>query len=211
MIFIVISFLLLLSCKKENIIHNGNGNLTEPKYSNLAVGNYWIYQRYRIEPNQPETALDVFDSCYIELDTLINGYNYYKFVDPYMLQEERIKYLRDSLHYIVDSAGVIVFSYIDFTSVFQSYYVFASETDTVSHVIINMEEGLQEITTPAGTFSTLNAKETYYMYPNWSNNGSERYKNHYYSSGIGVVSETMSFFAADPSYIERRLVRYHVQ
>lgn len=211
MIFIVISFLLLLSCKKENIIHNGNGNLTEPKYSNLAVGNYWIYQQFIIDETEgTETAQEVYDSCYVEKDTLINGYIYHKLVGPNILSENRVKYLRDSLHYIVDSSGAKVFSYKDFTTIFKSYFILASENDTACKVILMMDNYSHRIETPAGIFTTLNVRETYCMYPNWSFNGNERYINHFYAEGIGIVKETLPLFASDPRYRERRLVRYHL-
>jgi hypothetical protein len=209
LLFVFILAVSTFSCKKENVIHNGNGNMTLPNYSNLAVGNYWIYQHFIIdEAEGTETALEVYDSCYVEKDTLINGYIYHKLICPSMLSENRVKYLRDSLHYIIDSAGLKVFSYTDFTTIFKSYFILASENDTACQVIVKMDNYSQRIETPAGIFTALNLRETYYMYPNWSFNGNERYINHFYSEGIGIVKETLPIFASDPRYRERRLVRY---
>ena len=176
------------------------------------MGNYWIYQHYKIEPDKTETALEVYDSCYIEKDTLINGYMYHKLISPSILSENRVKYLRDSLHYIVDSAGTKTHrSLRQRCDLFRSYFILASENDTLCRVVIKMDNQSHEIITPAGTYTTLSVRETYFFYPNWNSNGNERYIDHYYADKIGIVKETLPFFASDPSYRERRLIRYHVQ
>jgi hypothetical protein len=67
------------------------------------------------------------------------------------------------------------------------------------------------IVTPAGTFLTSNIQETYNMYPKWSYAGNPRYINKRYSEEIGIVVETLPFSISNPNYIERRLVRYHIE
>jgi len=66
------------------------------------------------------------------------------------------------------------------------------------------------MTTLAGTFTTSNANEIYSMYPNWTFAGNPRNKHTRYAENIGIVIEALPFFASSPNYIERRLVRYHL-
>ena len=73
-----------------------------------------------------------------------------------------------------------------------------------------MGEPNLSVTTPAGTFTTLTTKDTYLMYPNWIFAGDLRFVNTRYTENIGIVIETLPFFASVPNYIERRLIRYQI-
>lgn len=206
---IVAMTFLSTSCKKESTPEPVNNNvIVYPDFSMLDTGNYWIYQRFLIDSIGNETPQSIYDSCYIEKDTLINGKTYYKYYDPY-LSSMSSKCLRDSLHYVIDSSGDIVLSTSDFSTVLSVHYSTVS-SDTVCRIERKMEDKNQSVQTGAGTFTTINAKITYYMYPGWDYAGSVRYRNIRYAEGIGKVTETLPFFVSSPNYTERRLVRYHV-
>ena len=202
----------LFACKKEK---QKEDEKVYPNYSQLKVGNYWIYQRFEIDTFGRETALNQYDSCYIEKDMLINGKTYFKLVSPYVIPPTtESSYLRDSLHYIVNSSGQILFSSEDYTTIFYSgfitYDITDTLTDTICQILWKMETTPLTVSTPAGTYSTLNVKHTYLMYPNWAQAGNPRYLNHRYAKDIGMVQETLPFFASEPNYTEKRLVRYHL-
>lgn len=180
-----------------------------PGYQPMKVGNYWIYQQFDVDTFGNATPRNVFDSCYVEKDTIINSQTYFKVVRPTFFYSYNQGYLRDSLHYIVDNLGRTLFSSQDFTTIFDSHYGFAA-SDTVFLCTRQMADSNMIVTTPAGTFTTLNFKTTYAMYPHWSVNGNPRFMHTRYAENVGIVAETIPFSVGDPNYIEVRLVSYHL-
>jgi hypothetical protein len=198
----------ITSCKKKKL---SLGTPTS-NYAQLKVGNYWVYQQFEIDVSHNETALNKFDSCYIEKDTMINGNTYAKMVRPtdYGMTPYNIYFLRDSSSYIVSSAGDILFSSEDFSTVFNETYILAQPQDTVCKISSQMKDKDQEISTPAGHFITSNFNRLYQMYPKYSAAGNPRNMNTRYAKNVGIVLETLPFYSSNPNYIERRLIRYHV-
>jgi len=206
----VIMTFLIYSCKKDK--NSEPFAATYPNFSQLKVGNYWIYQQFEIDANGIETPKNTFDSCYVEKDTIINSKTYLKIIKPtpFSTNQMDISFQKDSLHYIVNSLGEILFSHQDFSSIFESIFLTAGPNDTVCQIVKQMADKNLVINIPAGTFTTSNLKETYFMYPNWTSAGNMRYKNTRYAENIGVVVETLPFYSSNPNYTERRLVRYHL-
>lgn len=203
--------ILVFSCKDHDD-NNIPDPITYDNYAQLKVGNYWIYQHFNIDSSGNVTPTSTYDSCYVEKDTLFNGNIYFKMIRPNPYPPLPSAFLlRDSLHYVVDPAGEIYFSSQDFTTVFDDYYKIASNPgDTICRVIKKMKDKDWIVPTPAGSFITSNMKITYLMYPNWSFAGNERALSTRFSKNVGIVSETLPFFASNPNYVERRLVRYHL-
>jgi hypothetical protein len=209
-LLLALMMILTYSCKKET------GNTTDhlyPNFSQLKIGNYWVYEYFDIDQNGSATSRNVIDSCYIEKDTMINGKTYFKYVkpDPNTAPKENITFQKDSLHYIVNSDGKILFSSEDFSTIFDSRYIVAGPQDTVCKIVKHMADKNIMVSTPAGTFTTLNAKDDYSMYPNWASSGNSRSKNTRYAEKIGIISETFDFYISQKNYVERRLIRYHVK
>lgn len=202
--------LLLVSCE------NKKDEEPEPKpdYTQLEVGNYWIYQRFELDSAGNATQTDVYDSCYIEKDTLIRGEKYFKMIKPgaYGSNNFEIDYLRDSLDYMVNSYGTILFAEKD-TNILNSYAALEYDGDTIYSFTTRMGEKDKLFQTPAGTFATyslimtVNSSEEYFTDPD----NREHILYYRYANNIGIVSESMSFFlnANLPRY-ERRLVRYYI-
>lgn len=212
---IILISTLIYSCKKDDKVIEPNPANPAPTYANFAqlkVGNYWVYELFDVDSNGVSTTQNKFDSCYVEKDTIINSKTYFKIVKPkpYFATQKDISFQRDSLHYVVNSNGKILFSSQDFSTVFDSQYYTATPGDTLCHVIKKMADKDMPVSTPAGSYLTSNAKETFYMYPNWSSAGNPRYKHCRYAENIGIVIETLPFFASLPTYTERRLIRYHL-
>lgn len=202
-----VSALLLIAtffaCKKDP------SPVTEyPNFSQLKTGNYWIYERFNIDSAGNASATGILDSCYVEKDTMISNEKYFKLVSPQPYSSSySSSYLRDSLHYIITSEGQIIFSSQNFTDTFSQYYITAG-VDTVCNVFTNMSNKDAAVTTPNGVFSTYTMKTTYAMYPNWAAAGNPRYLDRRYAENIGIVTETLPFYASIPDLVERRLVRY---
>jgi len=213
---IILISTLIYSCKKEDeIIEPNPANITATSYPNFAqlkVGNYWVYEQFDVDSNGTSVSKNLFDSCYVEKDTIINSNLYFKIVKPkpYFATQKDISFQRDSLHYVVNSNGKILFSSQDFSTVFDSQYYMASPGDTLCQMIKKMTDKDIPVSTPAGSYLTSNAKETYYMFPSWSTAGNPRYKHTRYTENIGITIETLPLFASNPNSIERRLIRYHL-
>lgn len=187
---------------------------TTPTYLNFSqfnIGTYWVYQRFNIDGNGNATPTSAFDSCYVEKDTVINNKTYLKIIRPTIFSfNKEVLFEKDSLHYVVNQKGNILFSSQDFSSVLETSYNITGVNDTVYKMVKQMADKNAIVLTPSGTFTTSNAKESYLFYPNWPSSGNPRIRNKRYAENIGIVIETLSFIRTDPSYVERRLVRYHI-
>ncbi|MFN0188432.1 MAG: hypothetical protein ACKVQV_06995 [Bacteroidia bacterium] len=196
----------LSSCKKDS-----TNPTNSPNFTQLKVGNYWIYERFNVDSSGNATTTGIIDSCYVEKDTIINNNKYYKMIRPlvpgYSLSDGSV---RDSSHYLVNHLGQIIFSSQNFTDTFRHYFITAGINDTISEVSIKMGDKNFIMSCPAGQFKTYSFKQTYRMYPNWDSQGNPRYMDTRYAENIGMVSETLPFFSSSPNYVQRRLIRYKV-
>ncbi len=91
-------------------------------YFPLAVGNYWLYQFSSCDSTWENCDSLRVDSNYVSKDTLINGLIYFKLEGKKLVGSAPV-FLRDSLDYIVDSDGHIIFSNTDFTSKLSEEFV----------------------------------------------------------------------------------------
>lgn len=205
---------LFYSCKKNDETPETPTPVTYDSYSNLKVGNYWVYERFNLDTvGGIYTSLNVFDSSYIEKDTVVNGNTYYKLMAINYPNTEYIgEYLRDSLSFIVNLTGSIVFASQNFTDTFYTHYYIlntGSSDDTVSYIYSKMADDNFSIEVPAGTFATKNYRTTYMMWPDFAmTGGAVRPINYRCAKDIGLVEQTLIFFAYAPDYTIRRLSRY---
>jgi hypothetical protein len=210
---LVLSVMLIFSsCKKDEETSPETPAPSSPVYSNyskMAVGNYWVYQRYSMDTNEVMTPT-VIDSCYVSGDTVINGKTYFVYNEPSVGGGNHVRYLRDSLHYILD-LNKIIFSSQSFNTIFDSgYNVIDPINDTVCRYESKMTNMNMVVNVSAGTFTTHTFLTNYYMYPAYSSAGSVRYIYSRRAKNIGVVEESLPFFANSPNYEIRHLLRYHV-
>lgn len=208
MLLAMVAFVLLSACKKDE--PNINPEKVYPDYACLKVGNYWVYERFRVDTLGEATSLNKFDSCYVEKDTLIHGETYAKLVKRHPhLSEVVFEYLRDSLHYIVNPAGKIKFSSEDFTTIFLTQASLGPHEDTLFVATVKMDDINQRTIVPAGEFTTLNYKTVYKINPKYTQ-FTEKISNMKYAKDVGLVVETLPMYTAISSKDERWLVRYHV-
>lgn len=150
---------ILTSCKKDE-----DQPVVFADYGNLKVGNYWVYQQFEVDTLGNVSPLDVFDSCFIEKDTLIHGNTFCKMVRPYNIGpfDYSITFLRDSLDYIVNSAGLIEFSAEDFETIFLSDSLMYRDPPVLFYKKTSkMADKDLEVITPAGNFITRSFRTTY--------------------------------------------------
>ena len=212
---LIICTIIISSCKKEKEEEPITPvPIVYPNFSDFKVGSYWIYQQFKVEPSGNATPLSKFDSCYIERDTVMNNSRYLllRRPHPYLSGESDYLFYKDSLHYNVSYNGQIQFSSQDFETIFSSrHYIIMEKNDTVYHTISKMTDRDSTIVTSAGTFKTSNFQQTYNMFSYWAFAGNPRYINRRYAQNIGIILETLPFQTINPNYIERRLVRYHIE
>lgn len=203
---------LFSACKKEKDINGTQLISGSSSYTQLKTGNYWVYEIYNIDDALGTiTATGVYDSSYIEKDTLINGQVYFKKIENnYPYSATRAVYLRDSLDYLIDAHGEIRFSHLDFHTIFDFKVSMVSATDTILTITAHMSDFDEPFSVPAGTYITRNCVwEIEYMQAGYPY-GPFRNINHRYAKGIGPVSIGLPYFVSDPVRQELRLVRYHV-
>jgi hypothetical protein len=171
------------------------------------VGNYWIYEGFQIDTNGVATATGKFDSAYIEKDTLIRGFTYYKHLEiPYVLGFLQFKsYIRDSSGYLVNSDGHILASDFNFTDTLE-----VRTGEAKLYMAYTMMTGKDSVVTvPAGSMPTVTTRVT--VIPSLPNPLSfpTRYAYDVYGKGVGRI-KSHTFFWSDILAIESRLVRYRV-
>lgn len=198
--------LVTFSCKKEqpNIPDTVT---TYPNYTQLKVGNYWVYERFEVDTIGNETPLGIIDTCRIEKDTIINGKTYYKYVRAPYFSLPTTTFVRDSLHYLVDNTGRIIFSSQVFDEIFRVYL------DTLGGYELHewMTDKNKNVLTPNDNFTTNTFQMIYYYAQALQEFGNPRQLNFRYAENIGIVSETIPWIFTNPNYLERRLVDYHIE
>lgn len=213
-ILVVAVIVCFYSCHKDD--ESGSGEETTSSYLPMAVGNYWVYQEYLSQGDGTFVPSSILDSTYISKDTLINGKTFYKF-DNYQIIKTSAKsvsfegseFYSDSVKYLIDSNGVILFSENNFTDILYKRSD-VIDGDTLTWITGKMEKVDQILTVPAGTFTdVLNLKgtvNTNLKVPNISN---PRYVNKLYAKNVGKVLQSFVFVHSGGT-IERRLVRYKI-
>ena len=201
------------SCKKDKETKDEPAPtvpITYANYSNLKIGNYWVYERFILDTNGVYTSQNIFDSSFVDKDTVMNGNTYYKlnFINYPFSNTYVGVYLRDSLSFLINNLGSINFSSENFTDTFSSYYKIISSVDTIAFVFTKMNDNNLSVAVPAGTFITKNCMTTYLIYPIWAAAGAVRSIHNRYAENVGLVEETLIFLSSDPNYTVRRLKRY---
>lgn len=183
-------------------------------YSGLKAGNYWVYEKYYHNIDiDSSSATNVFDSCYIEKDTTINGKQYFKYCRQGLNSPapESTRFLRDSLHYIVDNSGSVLFSSEDFTTVFKTE-AFGPNLATPDTMTVQWKMTVKDglLVLPAGTFKA-SAFSSVFIYQPWMQKPNQLVST-WYTKNVGIVQWDEGFYFMQPDvHYEMRLLRYHLQ
>ncbi len=227
-IFILVSF---YACKTE-----------EPKptiydsYLPLAVGNYWIYQHFKINADDSEIPLNSFDSIFIKNDTIIDGQKYFAFY--HKLSQNKINpggtftgiptHLRDSAGFLVEPAKRNFMKFlapVNFPDTLSNdtSYRDREKMQPIVVEISKMEQGVSSIQVPAGNFDVITRSGycDWYIYsssydPNSFEKIIQNNQTAYFSKNIGLIKRIYYYypynFTTEPgTRSEIRLVRYNVK
>ena len=216
--FILFVALIALSCcKKKTEAVPVAVQPPQESYTLLKPGNYWVYRDFTVILSTDTTIpRDTYDSCYIEKDTSLNGHTYHKYATIRNVygssRDTSFILLRDSLNYLVDHNGRVLFASQDFTSIFTTY-TFGPNNSTGDTLLVTEQMRPEEaiLDVPAGRFRALAFMMVFHYPPGRSVTQASMYT--WYASGVGIVCRSKGFYFVAPTtnHTEQRLVRYHVQ
>lgn len=203
-----------VACKKDDeyCLPAGGGpvvQVTISDFSNLATGNYWVYERTNYDSTGVYISGPVLDSLVITGDSVYNG-------STYAVQRRGLsgasmlnvgKLLRDSANCIVDQTGDIVFQYGVFDQV-----AWTDTTPNVLYVDYTLSSSPSQQVVPAGSFNCYNWHVTNIgtIQPVFTPIPPARYPYHHWSPGIGKV-KMRDTYSASGWLVVSELLRYHVQ
>jgi hypothetical protein len=203
--------IVLVACNKES-------NVTipivkEPTYYPLTTGSYWVYNTYKIDSLKNEELISENDTTAIIGDTNINGHQYKVFYGKKYghgsIKTE--KYLRDSLGYIVDSNGEIVFSQTNFTDTLYSL-VIPYDMDTLYYEFTKLQSVADEKILPAGAFDSVLNNQLKFVY--WKEPNKPTFNlDNLYAPNVGKILNQNCYagmYLQDKSYYEERLIKYFI-
>lgn len=207
LLIVILSFVVLQACKKDEPDPDPVPQESVLDYFPLTVGNYWIYEVSHCDSTWTECNYSRTDSNYVSKDTMIRGNMYYKIEGRNFLFPEPF-FLRDSLDYLVDHKGNILFSNKDFKTKFSEEYVVVGDNDTLYHWYNKMDETPFHVDVPAGEFTCLDKKLSFFRK---QENFETEFNSHYaLSKNTGPVYSN-AMFASSTGGIKWELLRYSIQ
>lgn len=200
--------LMLVACKKEEGDTPDPPGLATPSisdYSNLTVGNYWVYEMRELDSTGAYTTdPPIYDSVYVYGDTIINGVTWTGLRSTNSGGLPPQTWRRDSLNYMVDLYRGPVFMASANDGVVRH-----EEYPGVVAVDYSLFTSLQSISTPSGTHA---AQEVKGMFTSLGFPVPPVYRlpRTYWTAGIGMVHSRVFYLFGGNGY-EHTLVSYNVQ
>ncbi len=179
-------------------------NLEVAAFSNLAVGNYWVYQRYRVDSADNVVDVLTVDSIFISGDSVVNGETYFV-VRRNGFAAFQTSLWRDSAGFVITDNHEVIFCADPLD---QLIY-----TDVQGPVGVQLEYTVystpETITTEAGTFSTYKMQGEITSIGGFPELADWRRPRSYWAEDVGRV-RYYEFFAFNPLGNRYDLVRYEV-
>lgn len=179
-------------------------------YMPLEIGNYWVYENIWVQQDGTDTPDEKLDSIVVARDTLLRGEKYF------VLEGLRIgttsewgviSILRDSLSYLVNEKGEILFAENHFGEVLRRHYEIYNN-DTLAIMESVMQEIPVSVALPGGNFEALNFEITVTS-PWFDSEDDAVVLKNLYAKDVGRVFHELLFLGS-LNRLEKRLVRYHV-
>ncbi len=198
--------LLAASCEK-NEEPTPDPQLT---YMPLEIGNYWVYENIWVQQDGTGTPDEKLDSIVVARDTLLRGEKYFVLEGVRIATNSEwgvISILRDSLSYLVNEKGEILFAENHFGEVLRTRYEIQNN-DTLVMLESVMQEVPVSVALPGGNFDALNFETTVTSF--LTNPAGDTFTlNYLYAKDVGRVFHELLFLGS-LNRLEKRLVRYHV-
>ncbi len=200
LIYCSLTLLILTSCSDDGPDVQVR---TISSFSQLSIGNYWVYDWYEVEPDGSESPMQLRDTLMIESDTLIEGRRMFVRTGTFMSQPRR-EILYDSISHLLTYPDRLALFTLDTREEITRNFGPADAPLSVGTYRLNTV--LETITVPAGEFQCLNFQGTIESleldYPFGT-----RFNSNLYTEGIGLVKLTTQFYR-QANDLEMRLVDF---
>jgi hypothetical protein len=206
---------LFFSCSNDDDNSGCNEGTTqaEANFYALKLGNSWTYKNYTYNNNTQEYEYSgVIDSVKITGTEIINDNTYFEFTrrtsgnnsNNVLLNPNgtSTELLRDSLGYLIWETGKVKFANNDFSERTLNEQAWGTIFET-------LQTGSNDFVVEAGIFPCINSER--YAKSNPDGTLLPGLDKIYYSDGIGLVFETVSFVSSNIPVVERRLDAYSVE
>ncbi len=212
----------IMSCRKDD--DGGTPTTRTPTaagYMPGAPGSYWIYETYMVDsngngvPGQWTSNQPLTDSFYLISDTTVEGRNFHRMMGPSEAGSHvyETTYYRDSAMYLLGLRGDTLFAATDTNRVFRRRAIPGMPVSMDSAIVMSVSFGDKRTKqVPLGSFETLAMITDWAFHPYASESRPVTHRKQFkrFAAGVGIVSETVPFYALDARYMERRLVRSRV-
>lgn len=212
-IFLFFAFSFLLgSCKKDDGDTASEQEVVDAGFFALQVGNSWVYNFFRVDAQTGDLEnVGATETVKITDKEIVNDETIFT-MEIATVDENNtctvcndnpmeIKKVKDSLGYLVEVNGPIIFS----SSNTNDYLILSQEFGDIYRVLKPNEV---HITVPAGQFVSKD-NERYAIDPD--GNRFDGQDNLYYADGIGEIRQTISTVTNARIIYEKHLMSYTVQ
>jgi len=210
-LFLAFSFL-LVSCKKDDVDNIAEEQEVDAGFFALQVGNSWVYNYFRVDSQTGDLQnLGATETVEITDEEVVNDETIFT-MEITTVDENNtcaicndnpmeVKKVKDSLGYLVEVDGPIIFS-----SSNPNDYLISSQGFGDIYRVLKPNEVI--ITVPAGQFVSKN-NERYAIDPD--GNRFDGQDNLFYSEGVGEIRQTFSGVTIERVLFEKQLMSYDVQ
>ncbi|MEM7185729.1 MAG: hypothetical protein AAF466_03635 [Bacteroidota bacterium] len=210
--WLLLSFLLVFSSCNNEDDQVQDEQTADSGFFALKVGNKWAYNFFRVNSQTGElTNLDALEEVEITQEEVIGQETFFTMKittsDPNnvcaVCNEETtiIKQVKDSLGYLVEVSGPILFS----SESNVDYLIRTEEWGSIYRVLLP-NEVLVDV--PAGQFVSKD-NQRYAIFPDGERSNGE--DNLYFAEGIGEIKQTFSGVNSNRILYEKQLVSYSVE
>ncbi|TVQ10324.1 MAG: hypothetical protein EA361_14075 [Bacteroidetes bacterium] len=199
--------LVIVSCAKNE----ESDPIPHLTFMPLEIGNYWVYENRNVAQDGTITPVGKLDSIVVARDTILGGEKYFVLegIQYGSANEWRIiSILRDSLSYLVDEKGDILFAENHFGEVLRKHYEIHNN-DTLAIAESMMQKVPVSVAVPGGNFDALNYGTTVTSFLT-NPEGDAFLLDNLYAKDVGRVLHS-SIYLGSQTRLEKRLVRYHLE
>lgn len=209
-VLLLLALITFAACKKEKELDYAPGassaTLDIAMFSQLAIGNYWVYERRQVD------SLDVpidgnvrIDSLFVTGDTVLNGLTYA------VIREARNgaivplqRLWRDSADCIVTPDHEIVFCSATFNQV-----IYTLLQPPILQTDFSVSSAMVPLSVPAGAFSAFVMSGEMTSIPPFPDLPEWKHPRSYWAYGVGRLGWSMAF-SSSPIAFRYELLRYHI-
>jgi hypothetical protein len=205
--------LVIISCKKETIVIIDPLDIDNKpsEYFPMEVGNFWVYESYKVSDNQEEFLR--FDTVSIIKDTIVGADKFYFFEKSSassLISFSEVLGVKN--HHIVDENGITFLSSIHNDTLALSQF---GGGNLSLLTWINTEYEMPEIRVPLGNFNSNEVEmidkviEVNFSNEPVSPNNPRRFHN-YFVKNIGMIWSETAFVSNTDILFVSKLKEYHL-